>query len=275
MMLHYCWIDGQQGPVHFRGLTAGFAGSPWFAGQNCCKDGMLRAALYVLVLELGMDRLGLQQCDEAGRIYSDQIAPAPAIEQNAWQCQDAGLHIDRHGAPGTEGRGAAYLIAGMALGHVGPAWRNSLVPGLARQVLGRDLAVAVHQYHQRAGILVLHDQRLHHGMWILVQLARGFPGAAVIDVIVGMFRERYVVAAQEIGSGGGRDVFLFAHDVCRLASAARMVLRMQRFQALARHMGIDLRGGNIGVAKQHLNHAQVCAVVQQVGRESVSHHVRR
>ena len=50
---------------------------------------------------------------------------------------------------------------------------------------------------------------------------------------------------------------------------------MQRLQALARHVRVDLRGGDVGVAQQHLHHAQVGAVVEQMGGEGVAQHVRR
>ena len=41
-----------------------------------------------------------------------------------------------------------------------------------------------------------------------------------------------------------------------------MVLRMQRFESLARHMGVNGGGGNISVAQQQLHGAQVGAVVE-------------
>ena len=43
-----------------------------------------------------------------------------------------------------------------------------------------------------------------------------------------------------------------------------MVFRMQRFQAFAGDVGVDLGGGDVGVAEQKLHHAQVSAVVDQV-----------
>src|SRR6185312_232649 len=58
-------------------------------------------------------------------------------------------------------------------------------------------------------------------------------------------------------------------------SAAWMMLRMQLFHALARHVRVDLRGGEIAVSEQHLHHAQVGAMVEQVRRESVAQRVRR
>jgi hypothetical protein len=40
-------------------------------------------------------------------------------------------------------------------------------------------------------------------------------------------------------------------------------------------MGVDLRGGQVAVAQQHLHHAQVGAVVEQVRGEGVAQGVRR
>ena len=44
--------------------------------------------------------------------------------------------------------------------------------------------------------------------------------------------------------------------------------------ALVEHVGVDLRGGDVGVAEQLLHDAQVGAVLQQVAREGVAQHVR-
>ena len=52
------------------------------------------------------------------------------------------------------------------------------------------------------------------------------------------------------------------------------MLRVQRFQALTRHMRVDRGGGNVSVAEQQLHGSQVSAVVQQVGRKSVPQGVR-
>ena len=56
---------------------------------------------------------------------------------------------------------------------------------------------------------------------------------------------------------------------------ARVVLAVQVFQALARNVRVDGGGGNVGVAEQHLHHAQVGAVVEQVRGKSVAQRVRR
>ena len=45
-------------------------------------------------------------------------------------------------------------------------------------------------------------------------------------------------------------------------------------KALVEHMGIDLGGGDVGVAQHLLHGAQVGAMVQQMGGEGVAQHVR-
>jgi len=54
-----------------------------------------------------------------------------------------------------------------------------------------------------------------------------------------------------------------------------MVLGMDRFQSVIGHVGIDLRGRDIGMAQQHLHRAQVGAVVDQVRCEGMAQRVRR
>ena len=45
-------------------------------------------------------------------------------------------------------------------------------------------------------------------------------------------------------------------------------------QAVLRHMGVDLGGGDVGVAEQGLDHPQIRAALQQVGGEGVAQDVR-
>ena len=59
-----------------------------------------------------------------------------------------------------------------------------------------------------------------------------------------------------------------------LPSAPRMVLRMQLLEALARDVRVDLGRRDIGVPEQHLHHAQVGAVIEQVGGERMAQGVR-
>lgn len=49
-----------------------------------------------------------------------------------------------------------------------------------------------------------------------------------------------------------------------------MVLTVQRLESLVGHMGVDLGGGKIRMAQQHLHHPQVGAVVEQMGGKGVA-----
>ena len=49
----------------------------------------------------------------------------------------------------------------------------------------------------------------------------------------------------------------------------------QGLQPFGRHMGVDLGGGDVGMAQHLLQRAQVGAMVQQVGREGVAQHMGR
>jgi len=53
-------------------------------------------------------------------------------------------------------------------------------------------------------------------------------------------------------------------------SASGMVLRMQLFHALPSNVGVYLSRRKITVPEKHLHHAQVSAVVQQMGRKCVT-----
>src|ERR1700690_819201 len=59
-----------------------------------------------------------------------------------------------------------------------------------------------------------------------------------------------------------------------LPSAARMVLGVQVLQAFARHVRIYLRRGQIAMAEEHLHHAQIRAVIQQMRRKGVAQSMR-
>ena len=63
------------------------------------------------------------------------------------------------------------------------------------------------------------------------------------------------------------------------AAAARLRQRMVRLdqplQPLGQHVGVDLRGRDVGVAEQQLQAAQVGAARQHVAGEGMAQHVRR
>ena len=58
------------------------------------------------------------------------------------------------------------------------------------------------------------------------------------------------------------------------ASRQRMQVAHQALEALLQHVGVDLRGRDVGVPEQRLHHPQVGAVVQQMARKGVAQHVR-
>ena len=51
---------------------------------------------------------------------------------------------------------------------------------------------------------------------------------------------------------------------------SRVMLLVQRFQPCLCDMRVNLRGGKIGVAEEHLDDAQIGAVVEQVRGEGVA-----
>src|SRR5688572_26387022 len=53
------------------------------------------------------------------------------------------------------------------------------------------------------------------------------------------------------------------------------MLGVQFLHALAGNMGIDLRGREVTMAEQHLYDSQICAMVEQMGREGMAQCMRR
>jgi hypothetical protein len=102
----------------------------------------------------------------------------------------------------------------VALRHLGLAGLHGLGADLPRQVLGAHLPVAMHQHDQRPGALVLHHQRLDHGMFVGSQLARGFRRAAVLDIVIRVFAEFHAGAPQPLCGRRFADMRrLLAHDI--------------------------------------------------------------
>ncbi len=58
------------------------------------------------------------------------------------------------------------------------------------------------------------------------------------------------------------------------ASGPRVVAAVDRAQPLRRDVGVDLRGGDVGVAQERLDHAQIGASAQEVRGERVPQRVR-
>ena len=54
-----------------------------------------------------------------------------------------------------------------------------------------------------------------------------------------------------------------------------MMLRVKAFHALASDVGVDLGGGKICVAEQHLHDSQVGPMIEEMGRKRMTKRVRR
>ena len=72
-----------------------------------------------------------------------------------------------------------------------------------------------------------------------------------------------------------RRLFGYFRETHGFLPRQRMMRRDQLLQAVAHDMGIDLRGGDVGVAEHFLDAAQIGAVLQQMAGEGVAQHVGR
>ena len=145
-----------------------------------------------------------QQLAQHARRDADQVAAPAAVDADAVELEDRRLDVDRHRLPGRERRRAADLVAARPLGRLGRARLDALGADRARQVLGADLAVAVHQDDQRLALLVLHDERLDDRVLVDAELARRLGRAAVLEVVVDVLAEGDAGAAQRPASPGSR-----------------------------------------------------------------------
>jgi hypothetical protein len=55
--------------------------------------------------------------------------------------------------------------------------------------------------------------------------------------------------------------------------SARMVYGVQLFQSFVCNMGVNLRGRDVGMSEQQLNHAQVGAVVEQMRSKGMAQYM--
>lgn len=95
---------------------------------------------------------------------ADQEAAPATVDIDQRLAVDGFFDIDRHGLFGAEGAGPADEKAGVAIGDFRFAGLDFLAADLTCQLLGRNLAVAVHQHDQWLGIFILENQRLDHGV---------------------------------------------------------------------------------------------------------------
>jgi hypothetical protein len=95
------------------------------------------------------------------------------------------------------------------------------------------------------------------------------------------FPWRTLPSGKQVGNGcfggDGAEVKKASPTVLRtvaLAIGQRVQIAHQAFEPLFDHMGVDLRGRNIGMSEQRLHDPQIRAVVQQMAGEGVAQHVR-
>ena len=69
---------------------------------------------------------------------------------------------------------------------------------------------------------------------------------------------------------GGHPQLAFNHRRRRCTLPPRMMLFVQRLQPCLSDMRVNLRGGKVGMAEEHLDHTQIGAVVKQVRGEGVA-----
>lgn len=142
---------------------------------------------------------------------ADEKAAASAIDVDERQAEDAALDEDGKGLASAEGGCAADLIPGVALGDVRFARFDFFGGDLAGERFEADLKIAMHEDHQRLGVLILHDEGFDDSVLVHTELAGGFGGAAVFDVVVDVLGEGHGVFAEKGGRRSFRDVVATAH----------------------------------------------------------------
>ena len=107
------------------------------------------------------------------------------VDVDLREVEDRRLDVDLHALAGTEGRRAADVVAGVTVRRVGLAGLHGLHAADAREVLRRDLLVAVHQADERLLRLVLEDDRLDRRVVVDAEFRRALDRAAVQFEVVG------------------------------------------------------------------------------------------
>src|SRR5699024_58148 len=90
-----------------------------------------------------------------------------------------------------------------------------------------------------------------------------------------MFRSRDWVAVTYGGAAPGDQAPRRALPRSLRIACKRMMRQHQIAQPRLEHMGIDFRRGKVGMAKQHLDRAQIGPVFKQMGRKGMAQAVRR
>jgi len=115
---------------------------------------------------------GVEHLQDVMWVNADKESPFASVDINEREFKNAALHEYRKGLFCAEWGGSADHIARVALGYRRVAGADVLVPGLACEFFGGNLAVAVHQYNQGAADFVLHDKRFYDCMFRDIEFAR-------------------------------------------------------------------------------------------------------
>ena len=94
--------------------------------------------------------------------HRHQEPAAATVDVDALGIGNRPLHVNRHRLPRAERRRPAHQVAGVPLRHLGRARHNGLTADLPREVLGRDITIAVHQDEERLLRFVFHHQGFDH-----------------------------------------------------------------------------------------------------------------
>ena len=130
-----------------------------------------------------------------------ETAPA-TVDVDPGEFEDTGFDKNRQGLFGAERAGASHQKTGMTLSNFWLAGLDLLAADLTGELFGGHFAVAVHEYQQGFGFLVLEDQCLDDRVFVYAQFACRDARAAVLFVSVGMERECHLLCFEELRGRG-------------------------------------------------------------------------
>ncbi len=128
----------------------------------------------------------------------DEKTPSSSIDPNLFHREDRSLREEPHLLSRPEGRSPTDLVTGVTIGDLGLTRRNAFAADLPSELLGRNLAVAVHENDERFLRLVFHDERLDHRVLGDAELSRRMRRPALFLVAEEMGYERHIVFSEHV-----------------------------------------------------------------------------
>ena len=132
------------------------------------------------------------------------LAALVSVDQQRLERQKPAGDVDRHRLACAERRDPADPVPGDAFGQLGRRRSDGLAADLARQLLERDRAIAVHHDQPLAAPVVDHHQRLCDPVLVDAKLAAGLCRSAMIDVVVAMLAPAHAGTLESAGRGSRR-----------------------------------------------------------------------